>query len=308
MVKHIASTCSGWLSMKQLMMLSGTRLILPFYHVVSDQEAPHYKHLYPVKSVSEFEADLDFLLQHFRPITLNELMEQVTANRKFREPVFHLTFDDGLRELYEVVAPILKQRGIPATFFINTDFMDNKSMFYRFKASLMVEEFGTTGMLELSADEALQIDDFAETMGYSFDGYLKANQPYLTSDQIKNLIGQGFTIGGHSLNHPLFSDLNVEEQVNQALSSVRILCDQFRLDYGVFSFPFTDHGVGREFFRQVNTTLDLTFGTAGIKKDITSKNLQRVPMEQPETAEAIIKTQYMYAVMKNLVGRNRIRR
>ena len=288
--------------------MSGQRVILPFYHVVSDIEKPHYKNLYPIKSVSEFEEDLDFLLKYFKPISLSELIELVESGKKSKEKVFHLTFDDGLSELYNVVAPILKEKNIPATFFINTDFLDNKAMFYRFKASLLTEEFAANGMLDLPYGQENDIDVLAETLEYDFDEYLKQEQPYLTSEQIKELISQGFTFGGHSLNHPLYSKINIEEQLNQTLESVNNLTNQFNLTYKVFSFPFTDDGVGQEFYKKVNSQLDLTFGTAGIKNDFSNKNLQRIGMEENKKGIDIIKTQHLYYFFKKFLGKNKISR
>lgn len=290
------------------MALSGQKVILPFYHVVSDTEKLHYKNLYPVKSVKEFKEDLDSLLTHFSPISLNELLELVQSGKKSKKKVFHLTFDDGLEELYSVVAPILKEKNIPATFFINTDFLDNKKLFYRFKASLLTEKFAASGMLDLAYGHENDIDVLAETLGYDFNEYLETEQPYLTSKQLQSLINDGFTIGGHSKNHPLYRGISEEDQVIQTLTSVDYLVEQFELTYKVFSFPFTDEGVGKGFYKKVNKKLDLTFGTAGIKNDISNKNLQRIAMEENKKGIEIIKTQHLYYFFKKFLVKNKISR
>jgi hypothetical protein len=145
-------------------------------------------------------------------------------------------------------------------------------------------------------------------LDFDFKAYLSKESPYLTSQQINELIKDGFTIGGHSINHPLYKDLNIEDQILQTTSSVNELVNTFRLPYKVFSFPFTDNGVSEEFYHQVNPKLDLTFGTAGLKKDVGSKNLQRIGMEKDKCGKEIIKFQYMYYFFKALVGKNKIRR
>ena len=53
---------------------------------------------------------------------------------------FLLTFDDGFREIYDIIAPILLDKGIPATFFISSGFLDNRELCYQHKASLLVEK------------------------------------------------------------------------------------------------------------------------------------------------------------------------
>ncbi len=281
---------------------------MPFYHVVSDEPKAHYDGLYPIKSVAEFTAELDFLVKYFKPISLTELIALKKEGKRISEKCFHLTFDDGLKELYTIVAPILREKNIPATFFINTDFMDNKALFYRFKASLLVNEFGAKGMLDLPFGCEEEIDVFAETLGFSFEDYLQNEQPYLTSSQITELISDGFTIGGHSKSHPLYKDISLNEQLAETMDSVNSLTEQFKLAYKVFSFPFTDDGVGKEFYQKINSQLDLTFGTAGIKKDVADMNLQRIGMEENRSGADIIKAQYFYYVLKKFAGKNQIKR
>lgn len=246
------------------------------------------------------------MVQHFKPITLIELLELKKNGFKTKEPCFHLTFDDGLSEIYDTVAPILIKRKIPATFFINTDFIDNKNLFYRFKASILAERFAADGLLDISYHEKEEIENFAKTLNVDFNEYLEQEKPYLTSPQIKKLITQGFTIGAHSQNHPLYNLLDEKEQIFQTLNSVNYLKQEFCLDYSVFSFPFTDDGVSKSFFKAIESQVNLTFGSAGIKRDSIKFNLQRIPMEKNELAEQLIKTQYFYCFLKKLFGKNTI--
>lgn len=276
--------------------------------MVTNEENEHFNQLYPIKTVEEFKKDLDFLLKHFQPIGLEELIKLSKSGQKPKKKCFHLTFDDGLKEIYTIIAPILREKNIPATFFINTDFIDNEQLFYRFKANLLAEKYAATGMLDLPFGEEKAIDELAKTLDFSFEDYLAKEQPYLTTSQINELINDGFTIGGHSKNHPLYKSISEEEQVKQTIESVNTLVNKFNLNYKVFSFPFTDDGIKKDFFNKVNPQLDLTFGTAGLKTDITPKNLQRIPMEENKKGIEIIKSQYLYYIFKKLVGKNTINR
>lgn len=293
--------------------ITGEQLIFPFYHSVNNDIPEHLINLYEPRSIENFEKDLDYLVQHFKPISLIELLElkknarlSVGQGFKTKEPCFHITFDDGLTEIYDTVAPILVKRKIPATFFINSDFLDNKDLFYRFKASILAERFAADGLLEVTFNEKDEIENFAKTLNVDFNEYLEKEKPYLTSLQIKDLINQGFTIGAHSQNHPLYNLIAEEEQINQTLESINYLKKEFGLDYSVFSFPFTDDGVSKSFFKTIESQVDLAFGSAGIKKDSVKFNLQRIPMEKNESAEQLIKTQYLYCFLKKLFGRNKI--
>src|SRR3972149_141979 len=105
---------------------AGNGLIIPYYHMISDQEVLHVKNLYPYKSEKEFTADLDFLLKHFRPVSLFDVIGLARRAGSLRSPSFLLTFDDGFREMADVVAPILSRKGVPALFFLGSAFIDNK--------------------------------------------------------------------------------------------------------------------------------------------------------------------------------------
>ncbi len=307
-VQNISQKIGKKFSQSQLIKLTGQRVVLPFYHIVADETPAHIYHLYEARSIDEFKSDLDFLLQNYQPISLHELIEFKKSNRKPKQNVFHLTFDDGLKEFYTIVAPILKEKKIPATIFINTDFIDNKGMFYRYKASVLTEKYAAKGLLEVDFENANLIDELAKTLNYDFDEYLKKEQPYLTTSQIEDLIKDGFTIGAHSKNHPLYKRLSIDEQISQTLESIDIIVQKFNLNYKVFSFPFTDDGILKEFFSQIESKVDLTFGTAGLKKDSIPFNLQRIPMEKNQTSKEIINGQYFYYFLKRFFGQNEIKR
>lgn len=306
MIKNIAAVGAHFFNHKQLITWSKQPLILPFYHAVTDHVPAHLKHLGICRSVQQFTDDLDFFLKYYRPISLEELMDMKQKGTPIPNNCFHLTFDDGLKEFYEVAAPILLKKGIPATVFLNSGFIDNKALFYRLKASILAEKLGKQSVLKITYSERDQLDELAKEHGIDFSLYLKENEPYLTSSQIKELQQQGFTFGAHSIDHPLYKELSVKEQVNQTITSVNEIAEKLGLDYQAFSFPFTDDGVSSPFFEEIKNKVALTFGCAGLKNDSVAFNLQRIPMETSKTGKARIKSEYFYYWMKGLVGKNTV--
>jgi len=305
-VKNIANLGATVYSLDSLIKKTNHRLILPFYHIVSDENPVHIKNLYQSRGVKQFKEDIHFLLENYKSISLQELIELNSSNKAIAENCFHLTFDDGLKEFYTVVAPILKARNVHATVFLNSDFIDNRQLFFRFKASILFEKLKNDEILNLSFAEEHVLDGLALEHGIDFKEYLKKYQPYLTSEQIKELIGEGFTFGAHSKNHPIYKALTIEEQIIQTKESIEIVTNQFNLQYKAFSFPFTDDGVSVAVFDEINKVSDITFGCAGIKDDSAKNHLQRIPMETTEDAEKIIKSEYAYCLIKQKAGKNRI--
>ena len=68
---------------------SGNKLLLPFYHSVTDHTPIHLKHLYSPRSIQEFKKDLDYLLEYYLPISLHELIEITKSNKLLDKNCFH---------------------------------------------------------------------------------------------------------------------------------------------------------------------------------------------------------------------------
>ncbi len=72
-----------------------------------------------------FAAHLDRLqTEGFTTITLADLLLHLTQGAPLPPKPIILTFDDGYRDNYENAFPLLQARGMKATFFIVTDFID----------------------------------------------------------------------------------------------------------------------------------------------------------------------------------------
>ena len=88
------------------------------FHYVGEGRYP-YPGIYPVTPTA-FERQLDELGKSFTFVSLSEIDEAVAGRRTLPKRSCLVTFDDGLREQYDLAWPILRRRGIPAVFFVNT--------------------------------------------------------------------------------------------------------------------------------------------------------------------------------------------
>lgn len=162
-----------------------------------------------------------------------------------------------------------------------------------------------SGILSIEYQQKDLLDEIAQIMDVDLNDYLLRIKPYLTSNQIKRLIKDGFTIGAHSIDHPLYSSLSLEDQMYQTIESVKQIKERFRLDYGAFAFPNSDHNVSREFFGEVNNSgmVDVCFGNSGMINDTVQNNLQRFSLEKPlMPAERIIALQFARKLFKLVAG------
>jgi peptidoglycan/xylan/chitin deacetylase (PgdA/CDA1 family) len=309
-------------------------IIIPNYHIVSDEEVLHIKHLYIHRNIKQFKNDLEFFLKYFIPISLFDLIDKVKNNVAIPKNSFLLTFDDGFREMYDVVFPILKEKGIPATFFLSSALIDNKQMFYRLKASLLIEHITCmnsincrnsikkiiidngiafndikTSILTIKYNKKHLLDEIAIVLGYDFKKYLKINKPFLSAVQIEELIENGFTIGAHSVDHPLYSLLSLNEQLRQTRESIRQIKERFKINYSVFAFPHMDNGVSKQYYKEMfdNLGVDISFGTSGMINDVFNNNLHRIKMENSTLpAEKIIAEEYVRKLYRIIIRKDEI--
>src|SRR5690606_5203143 len=253
---------------------------------------------------------------------------QESGNRGGKK-VALLNFDDGFSEFLHVVAPILERRGIYAVNFINPAFVDQQDMLFRCKASLLIEKIKSekvdtsllqniSGLQSGGTDEICShilktgykkrvlLDLYAEAIGLDFKDYLRKNKPYLDLAQLQELKTRGFGIGAHSWDHPYYSELSLEEQLETTFSSLDFVkTHAFLAD--AFAFPFTDLVVSKSFFEQLYRSYpDLySFGTARIKTDAFAHNLQRIPMEH-DSAANILPKETAYFLLKKPFKKNLI--
>lgn len=301
---------------QQLLKLK-TPVFLPFYHVVSNEKLPHIVN-YNYRNISQFENELDFYLKYFKPVSLAELISEKDSDKK----IFHLSFDDGLKECAEIIAPVLLKKGIPATFFINTGFVDNERLFHKYKASLIfnrlleksvqqaekvLKEHNLSGKDILKAafhqDEIL--NETAGLLKIDFIDYLKTHKPYLTTDQILKLKSDGFSIGAHSFSHPEFWKISEHEQLDEVEKSMQWLVENINPEIRAFSFPFTDSGVSRKVLNTLKTEniCDVTFGTAGVKYDVIDSHFQRYPVEKEGDFLLNLKEEFVYLALRKIIGK-----
>ncbi len=322
-----ASLFKRIISVRLLMKLTGKNVIFPFYHAVSDSSLTHIHHLYHPKTTKQFISDLDFLLKHYCPMDINEVISLRDSNKKRSKPGFFLSFDDGLKEFYEIIAPILLKKGIPAACFLNSGFVDNKDLFYRYKVSLLCDYFlkGNKDydhpkvtdwvknhqnnrpekiLLSLSYQKKEEIDTLASLVGLDFKSYLAVQKPYMTTEQIQELSRQGFYFGAHSLDHPMYANISTSEQIRQTEISLQWLRENLDQKCSIFAFPFSDFNVKSYFYKHFED-VDLIFGTAGLKDTVVKNHFQRIPMEFADySGKNIVKAEYLYYILKSLVGKN----
>lgn len=151
-------------------------------------------------SSEKFAAFCRFFQEQFRVVSLSE---QIAGCRRGLDMTgtLSVTFDDGYADNFTVAAPILAGLMMPATFFVTTGFMGSSIV-------------------------------------APWDDRLKVPQKWMSWEQVRQLVSQGFDIGCHTETH-----LNLSTSEPSAIRadlerSIRTLTRELGVPPRLFAYPF----------------------------------------------------------------------
>jgi len=290
---------------------AGGTCLLPYYHVVSDRWLPHISPLYRFRDPATFRADLDLLLRFFRPLELPEFLAGAERG-SFPRDAMLLTFDDGFREVHEVVAPILRAKGVSAVFFLTSATLDNRLLCAHQQIALLLDRLARgvspavraelrrlipgapadlpAAVRALGREDGALLERIALACDVDFAGFLARQRPYLSTAEARALLAGGFHLGAHSIDHPRYADLTLAEQLRQTRESMDVLQARLGLAERVFAFPHSDQGVAATFFNQLaaHEPFAATFGTSAPAREPIARHFQRFSLEKAHQPAAAV--------------------
>ena len=313
-LKERAQELCRWIPLQMWHTVCGVDLVVPVWHIVKDVPVPHASHLYQFRTTEEFEADLEFFLRRYTPVTEADLLAHVNGAGELPKRSVLFTFDDGFRECYDVIAPLLYAKGLPGIFFLTTAALDNCHLCDPQKKSILIgalSNVGDAGVLEevartlsvagvsgsgctasrirdVSCHQRSVLDELGRMLGFDFAAYLRSARPYLTCEEVEWLLARGFNVGGHSVDHPRYPELSVEEQVAQTRESIHWLSKRFGVNCRSFAFPYGDVGMSEQCVQRMRNELgvDLWFGMGGVSAERGGGRLTRMTTEGTDRSAA----------------------
>jgi len=211
------------------------------FHNIADAESPFTKGMNVSITPGKFEAALKFLTRYYAPVHLQDVLTD-SDGRGLPPRAVLVTFDDAYASVAEWAAPLCRQYGVPAVFFVNAAFLDNQRLApdnlvcYVANVSGMeairaaaqaVRGAGTIELhsvsdvftsffpaLSLSEREAF-LDALRKLAGISDRRMAEEAGLYLTSKQLCDLASFDFEIGNHTYTHVHCRSLAREEFSSQ---------------------------------------------------------------------------------------------
>jgi peptidoglycan/xylan/chitin deacetylase (PgdA/CDA1 family) len=275
-------------STRKLKLAHGAELICPVYHLCRPSAPIWWGDRYRIKPINELKRDLEELSKTGPFVSLDDLLEY-RHRRKRRPTGYFLSFDDGYRELSTEIAPLLSKLGIPATFFVVSSIIDNRRPFHEDVAGAIQFELkhSTPAAVEKANQICLNegkligevltqrtpdwtlLYQLCDVLNLDIANWLAEERPYLSHIELCSLSNSGFGIGAHSVDHPLFSEIDAKARISQIRESIKAVSGMLGKPCQAFAFPYGEFGLSRTSLDQLLTTnlADLYFGTRGITID-----------------------------------------
>jgi biofilm PGA synthesis lipoprotein PgaB len=158
----LALASAAWPGQAQPQPVPNELLVLS-YHDIRDEVASKGDPDGFAISTQNFAAHLDWLAGHgYNPVSLSQVVEASAGGRPLPERAVLLTFDDGLRSVYDKVYPLLRAYGYPALIALITDYVDmaeGRSIDYGYRQFgrddfltwAQVEEMHRSGLIEVAS-------------------------------------------------------------------------------------------------------------------------------------------------------------
>ncbi len=93
--------------------------LMAMYHYVRPQPTPQLP-FFRAMDLKRFEKQVEALGKEWSFLSLDNYLEGIWGDKRLPEKSCVLTFDDGVRDHYDHVFPVLKRKGISGAFFISS--------------------------------------------------------------------------------------------------------------------------------------------------------------------------------------------
>lgn len=235
------------------------------FHNISATESPFTNGMNVNISPTTFQAALKFLTAYYTPVHLEDVLSNSDGRGLPPRPVL-ITFDDAYASVAEWAAPLCKQFGVPAVFFVNAAFLDNQRLapdnlvcyvankqgMDAIRAAVrVIRRAGLPRIHSLSdvftslfpsislTEREIFLDALRELADVNENRLAKGASLYLTSKQLSELALFGFEIGNHTYTHVhcrVLSRADLASQVDRNKAQLEALTGEtvrsFSLPYG----------------------------------------------------------------------------
>lgn len=221
-----------------------------------------------ITTARDFGEQLDYLAAHYEIVPLAFIAERLRSKRGLPERLAAITIDDGYSDAYGIAFPILRKRGLPATLFVATEFVEGKIWMWTDKLRYMTlraqkESFEATignrairfalgdRPSRINAAErvnallkSISEDDKNEalvrlsvSLGVEIPPAPPDELGAITWEQAREMDAAGVEIASHTLTHPILTCVGPEQLRREISESRERLQSMLKRKVDLFCYP-----------------------------------------------------------------------
>lgn len=216
-------------------------------------------------NAEQFRAQMSYVKKRFHPMRFRDVLEHLDNRHPLPRNATIVTFDDGYDDNYHVAFSILREIGLPATFFVSTGHIDTGQpyaydwlvhMLMRTSASQVeLPEIGLTLSLPLSREGREAVGaDLLDRLKWLDDDLQSSlitrleqvwsmpRTPHpdcrpMTWDQLREMHAGGMEIGSHGVDHRMLARLPLAAMRSEVMESRIALERELGVAPEVLSYP-----------------------------------------------------------------------
>ncbi|MDD5093328.1 MAG: polysaccharide deacetylase family protein [Dehalococcoidia bacterium] len=216
------------------------------------------------ESPERFEKQIEYLCRNYEILPLARLAEDIEQGNGLPQKAVVITFDDGYKDNYIYAYPILRKYHIPATIFPATGHIGTGNLFWWDKVNYVIhhsianqlnlDELGIysthaalakahAGSLiverlkTLSEERKLVLIEKLLTISGVDIPMDLGKELILSWDEIGEMSNHGVVFGAHTVNHPILTNLPLEQAKYEILQSKKDLEEKLGKETATFSYP-----------------------------------------------------------------------
>ena len=203
-------------------------------------------------NVEGLRAQFEYLRRHFKVVPLAQIAERLASGRQLDPKMVALTIDDGRRNCYEFLFPLLKEFELPATFFVVSSFIRGEDWIWTDKVLWLSEQpqppaalikdklddvFRSLNQLRPDNRNA-RIEAMAKSAGVSIPRTPRVKFAPCSWSELREMADSGLMeIGSHSATHAIFSSITDEESWEELKRSRAQIEEGMGRSVSCFGFP-----------------------------------------------------------------------
>jgi peptidoglycan/xylan/chitin deacetylase (PgdA/CDA1 family) len=251
--------------LRKLAPVPTTVSILTYHHIAAEDPTYGFDPGVADASPEQFKRQLELVARYGTPITIAELV-RAFAGEPLPKNAVMITFDDGYRSCHDVALPLLREVGLPAVFFIPTEFIGQRRLYWWERIAFVLSqtklasaelEYPEHCTIEAKDPKALrklaalvkdtpQLDlerflaELAAAFRIDWDPVIErshADEIVMTWEHVRALANAGMDVESHTKSHRVLQTLGRHELHDELAGSKRELEQQIGRKVHAVAYP-----------------------------------------------------------------------